>query len=142
MFGKKKFDDAEKSIFADRIALILSVQLVTVPRRAEEITQIEISEGQINRKAIGYIYGFVDCALQHRGMDITDISVGIPILFHVMRKLFPGHEQAYISFLMHDMDDETTVLGMMTGGQEYSEFLRENGTPFGLGRFIWEGRRL
>lgn len=134
MIGKKNaFDDDEKSEFADRLALLLSVQMVVSPAQS-----IEVTKGRINRKAIGYIYGFIDCSLQCRDEDITNISVGLPILYHVMRKLFPGHEQAYIDFLMGHMDDEIVVLGMMAGGQQYNEFIRAEGAPMGLARFILE----
>lgn len=139
MIGKKNaFDDDEKSEFADRLALLLSVQMVVSPAQSIEVTKIEVTKGRINRKAIGYIYGFIDCALQCRDEDITNISVGLPILYHVMQKLFPSHEQAYIDFLMDHMDDEIVVLGMMAGGQQYNEFIRANGAPMGLARFILE----
>jgi hypothetical protein len=141
MFGKKKsLDRAEQSELSDRLSILLSVQLAVSGTRSNEVTKIEVTKGHINRKAIGYIYGFIDCALQFRDQDITDISVGLPILYHVMRNLFPGHEQAYIDFLMYHMEDEVVVLGMMAGGQEYTEFLQANGTVFGLARFIHEGR--
>ena len=108
--------------------------------RAVEVTKIETTKGRINRKAMGYIYGFIDCALQSRGQDITDISLGLPILYHVMRKLFPGHEQGYVDFLMNNMDDEIMVLGMIAGGQQYSDFLRAGEAPWGLSRFIIEAK--
>jgi hypothetical protein len=137
MFGNESaFDKDEKSEFADRISILLSVQLVVSPVRPIEVSKIEVTEGQINRKAIGYIYGFIDCALQCRGEDITNLSVGLPVLHHVMRELFPGHEQAYIDFLMEHMDDEIVVLGMMAGGHQYNEFIRARGSPMGLAQFI------
>jgi hypothetical protein len=141
MFGKKKsLGREEQSELSDRLSVLLSVQLAVSGTRSNEVTKIEVTKGHINRKAIGYIYGFIDCALQFRDQDITDISVGLPILYHVMRNLFPGHEQAYIDFLMYHMEDEVVVVGMMAGGQEYTEFLQANGTVFGLARFIHEGR--
>ena len=125
---------SQKSETANGLALLISIQLI-FPVDCE-ITQIEVKKGEINRKAIGYIYGFIDCALQHRQENITNIDVGLPILYHVFRKVFPGHEQTYIDFLMAQMEDEVTVLGMLAGGQEYSEFLREGKPPFGLSTLI------
>lgn len=127
---------SEKSDLADRLALLLSLQLVFSPGRSVEVSKIETQEGVINRKAIGYIYGFIDCALQCRGEEVTNLELGLPILYHVMHKLFPGNEQAYIDFLMTNMDDEVTVLGMMVGGQEYHEFLHEGRAPLGLSRLV------
>lgn len=102
------------------------------------MSKIERTKGDINQKAIGYVYGFIDSALQCRDEDITNIDVGLPILYHVIRKLFPGNEQGYIDFLMSHMEDELTVLEMMAGGQEYREFLIEKRSPFGLFKLILE----
>lgn len=130
---------SEMSELADRLALILSINLVFPLDGPIEVSKIERRKGDINRKAIGYVYGFVDSALQCREEDITNLDVGLPILYHVIRKLFPGNEQAYVDFLMSHMEDEVTVLGMMAGGQEYREFLVEKRSPFGLSRLILEG---
>jgi hypothetical protein len=141
MLGRNNsFGRAEQSELSDRLSILLSVQLAVSGTQSNEVAKIEVTKGLINRKAIGYIYGFIDCALQFRDQDITDISVGLPILYHVMRNLFPGHEQAYIDFLMDQMEDEVVVLGMMAGGQEYNEFIQANGTGFGLAKFIRESR--
>ncbi|MGP8260484.1 MAG: hypothetical protein ACLQM6_11105 [Acidobacteriaceae bacterium] len=148
MFGKKANEtkatltDDQKSELGERLSIMLAVQMV-VPANPVRVTKIEITKGHINRKAIGYIYGFIDCALQCRGEEITNLSVGLPILYHVLRSLFPGHEQAYVDFLMAHMNDEIVVLGMMEGGQQYNEFIHRSdakGMPMGLSRFIFEGK--
>jgi hypothetical protein len=64
---------SQKSETANGLALLISIQLI-FPVDCE-ITQIEVKKGEINRKAIGYIYGFIDCALQHRQENITNIDV-------------------------------------------------------------------
>jgi hypothetical protein len=130
-------DATEKTELADRLAPLLSIQMLG-PTIGTAVTKIEKSAGCINRKAIGYIYGFIDCALQCRGEDISNLDVGLPIVFHAMRKLFPGHEQAYIDFLMSHMEDEVTVLGMMAGGQEYQEFLHDKRASWGLAKILRE----
>lgn len=127
---------SQKSETAAGLALLILVQLVFSVNSG--VTKVEAEKGKFNRKALGYIYGFIDCALQYRQQDITNIDVGLPILYHVFRKLFPGHEQTYIDFLMTHMEDEVTVLGMLAGGQEYSEFLKEGKPPLGLSTFILE----
>ena len=45
------------------IAKMLSIQMMLAPTGPCEVTKIKIRKGEINRKAIGYIYGFVDGAL-------------------------------------------------------------------------------
>jgi hypothetical protein len=133
-------NEAQTTDLIDRIVLILSIQLLVAPCQARDVTTIEQQEGAINRKAIGYVYGFIDSALQARNEDITDLDKGLPILYHVLRNLFPSREQAYIDFLMLNMDDQSTVLGLLAGGQEYNNFIRDGKEPFGLAKFIFEGR--
>jgi hypothetical protein len=138
--GKKTFDKVAISQLTDSLSIVLLVQLTVAGVGSVEASKIEIKKGCINRKAIGYIYGFIDCALQCRGEDITNLDVGLPSVFHVMRKLFPGHEQTYIDYLMSHMEDEVVVLGMMAGGQEYYEFLHNGRSPLELAKFIRESR--
>lgn len=130
------FDDERKSKFVDAISGMLSVQMAVVGDRS-----IEDSSGRINRKAIGYIYGFVDCALRSIGQDMADVSVGVPITYQVLRHLFPGHEQEYTRFLIHHVEDKDVVLGMMAGGQEYADFNKPTSrrVPMGLAKLILKG---
>ena len=58
---------------------MLEVQLTVVGSAG-----IETADGQINRRAIGYIYGFVDGALRTIGQDMGDVSIGVPIVFQVL----------------------------------------------------------
>ncbi len=124
MFGftKKKsattstLDDERKNRITQALAKMLTIQMYLAPVGDIEVTPIEVRRGRINGKALGYIYGFVDSALRCIGEDISNVSVGVPILYQVLRSLFPGHEQAYTEFLIDHMDDEIVVLGMMTGG--------------------------
>jgi hypothetical protein len=137
MFGRKKvFDDNEKSKFVEAIADMLAIQMTVATGRS-----IESAEGRINRKAIGYIYGFIDCALRSIGQDMSDVSVGVPITYQILQHLFPRHEQAYTSFLIDHLNDEVVVLGMMAGGQQYADFNKPDakGSPMGLARLILEG---
>jgi hypothetical protein len=138
-FGKKKtFDDTRKDGFAEGLAGLLECQLVVVPGNS-----LNDAKGQINRKAIGYVYGYVDCALRCMGQDMSDVSVGVPILFQVFRRLFPGNEETYTSFLIEHIHDPVITLGMMTGGQQYVDFIKpgRKGVPMGLARFLLDGLR-
>lgn len=54
---------SEKSEVAERLALLLSIQLVFPLNNQIEVSKVEKKKGEINRKAIGYIYGFIDSAL-------------------------------------------------------------------------------
>jgi hypothetical protein len=141
---QSKLTEDEKGALADLLAEMLSVQMRATthfaPVQPEEVTRIEIVEGKINRKAIGYIYGFIDAALRTYGENMANLPVGVPVVFHVLRKLFPGHEQAYTEFLVNHINDEAmVVLGVMAGGQQYLDFVAKpgaKGAPMGFARSI------
>lgn len=134
--GKNAIDNEKKSKLADALSDMLATQM------AVAVGTIADAEGHINRKAIGYIYGFIDCALHSIGQYMSDVSVGVPVTYQVLRHLFPGHEQAYASFLIEHLKDDVVMLGMMAGGQQYTDFIIKpgaQGVPMGLARFIIEG---
>jgi hypothetical protein len=149
MFLKEEnnaFDDEQKSAFVTLISEMLEIQLSAIELLADKqmVTgkpSIEDSRGRINRKAIGYIYGFIDCALQCAGQNMSDVSIGVPITYQVLRHLFPGREDAYIKFIFDHLKDERMALGMMKGGQQYADYSKPDrpGAPMGLTRFILEG---
>jgi hypothetical protein len=68
------------------------------------------------------------------------VTVGPPILYHVLRSLFPGCERDYMEFLMNHEDDQVVMLGKMTGGQQFFDFNKQGakGAPMGFARFIVE----
>lgn len=141
MFGffKKKqiFDDAKKVQFVDSISSTLEMQ-ITVSGGCS----IEDSDGNLNRKAIGYIYGFIDAALGSIGQDMSNVSVGIPITYHVLNRLFPGRGEDYIEYLRNNIGkDEVLMFGTMTGGQQYTDSIKpgHKGVPMKFGIFLVEG---
>lgn len=145
--GKKKDkasserNEDPRTIVAKALADLLGVQMALAPVGEFEVSRIEVKRGHINRKAIGYIYGFIDGALQCRGEDIANGDLGPPILYSVLQTLFPGHERAYMAFLMEHEDDELVMIGKMAGGQQFFEFHKQQergGTfaPMGFSRFI------
>jgi hypothetical protein len=149
MFLKKKnntFDDEQKAAFVILISEMLETQLSAVDVMVEKHMvsgkpSIEDSRGRINRKAIGYIYGFIDCALQCGGQNMSDVSIGIPLTYQVLRHLFPGREDAYMKVIIDHLKDESVDLGMMKGGQQYADYSKpeKEGAPMGLARFVIEG---
>lgn len=141
MFFRKKtksLDDGQRQKIAEAIAGLLEVQLTVVGERRS----IEDGAGTLNRQAIGYIRGYTACVLRSRGFDDSDPSISVPILFQVLKRLFPGREVAYMKFLVDHLNDEMVILGDTTGGQQFAEFMkpeRQGDVPMGLARFILEG---
>ena len=130
--------DAEIEASVKNIATVLGVSMnVSGPR-------IEDANGQFNRKALGYVYGFVDAALRYRGIDMADASVGVQFLYLVFNRLFKDNNRAraYTDFLIQNAaNDPTVMLGVMHGGQQYIDWRNSGGekAPMGFGRFILEG---
>lgn len=75
---------------------------------------------------------------------MSDVEIGPPITFHVLRKLFPdrGADDArrYMEFLIHNMRDQVVAMGMMVGGQQFLDYFNKkfDGVAMGLARFILE----
>ena len=138
LFGRKKhFDDAGKSQFATTIAQMLEIQIMMAGNAS-----IEDEKGQPKRKAIGYVYGYIDAALRKIGQDMSDMSIGVPITFQVIRKLWPDHVNEYMDFLAKNINtDELLMIGIMHGGQQYFDYSKPgaSGAPMGLARFMIEG---
>jgi hypothetical protein len=135
-------DDKMKSDLANAIASLLGIQLLLLP---PEYKRIEGDGGHVYRKSIGYVYGYIDAFLRMRGYDMSDNEIGVPITFHVLRKLFPEHDPVrYVEFLAASLQDETVHLGMMHGGQLCIDYSKPEaqGAPMGLFRFILEDSAL
>jgi hypothetical protein len=141
MFEKRKpdFGDDEKSQFIEAIVGVLEVQLILVRSRS-----LVSDKGVVNRKAVGYIYGFIDAALNRIGQDIKDKSVSVPIVYQVIRNLFPCEEEKCTQFLIDNVgQDDTVLLGVMCGGQQYTDFMHpdKKTPPMGLSRYLLQEQR-
>ena len=129
------FDDAAKQKFLEAVSSLLQVQLILVGEQ-----QLKLTTSNIRPEALGYVYGFVDAALRACGQDMTDVTVGVPLTFQVLRKLFPGREEQYLRFLIdHVSRDPLVLLGASKGGQQYVDFSTGKlSAPMGLARYLLE----
>jgi hypothetical protein len=134
LFGNKsEFDDEVKSKFVTLMSDILKIQ--TIPTGGKSTKD---ERDNLKRKALGYVYGFIDAALQVRGQDM-DVSVGVPITFQVIRMLWPDHVNECMDYLIKNIkSDPLLQAGVMHGGQQYLDFHNHNRHPFGLGIFLIE----
>ena len=160
---KSPVDDAWKEKFVEIIATMLEQQkIVAGDVSSEEPTDphlialrqevllrfgkggasIEDEHGHPKRKALGYVYGFIDAAVRAKGLDMADVSIGVPITYQVIRKLWPDKVNVYMDFLIKNMHSDALIaVGMMRGGQQYLDRLKPGaaGVPMGLAIFITEG---
>jgi hypothetical protein len=104
---------------------------------------IKDGQGNLKRKALGYVYGFTDAALRVRGYDMADVSVGVPITFQIIRRLWPDHVNECMDYLINNISKDALLMaGIMRGGQQFVDFSRKPdgpGVPTGLGIFLLEG---
>jgi hypothetical protein len=137
MFGRKnKFDDEAKSKLLTVVVNVLTIQ-TTPAGRAQSIKD---EQGNLKRKALGYVYGFVDAALRVWGQDMADVSVGVPITFQVIRRLWPDHVNECMDYLVKNISKDALLMtGVMRGGQQYLDWRNHKRTPMGLGVFLIEG---
>jgi hypothetical protein len=136
---KDRFDDVAKLQFATMIAEMLQLQMIVA---ADE--SIEDGQGHLKRKALGYVYGYIDAALRTKGHDMADMSIGVPITFQVIRRLWPDHVNECMDFLAKNLQSDTLMnAGIMHGGQQFLDYSKPGaaGVPMGLARFMIEGDR-
>lgn len=137
-FGKKnRFDDAAKIQFAKSIAEMLKIQTMVAAGKS-----IEDDQGHLKRKALGYVYGYIDAALRVKGHDMADMSIGVPITFHVIRRLWPGNVDECMDFLANNIKTDMLMnAAIMHGGQQFLDYSKPgaSGVPMGLARFLVQG---
>jgi hypothetical protein len=115
---KNSWDDAKKLKFATAIAGMMERQLLVAGNAS-----IEDEQGYPKRKALGYVYGYIDASLRLKGQDIKDMSIGPPIIYQVIRKLWPQRVNEYMDFLAKNLvSDELMHVGIMHGVQQCLDY--------------------
>jgi hypothetical protein len=138
MFGlfmkRKSFGDDKKQKFAEAISDMLKIQLAVAKGYS-----IADGQGNVNVRALGYIYGFIDGALRTIGQDMSDLSIGVPVTFQVLSHLFGSQDASkYIQHLVDNVNSDPVMMsGIMSGGQQYIEFHNKKlSAPMGLARIL------
>jgi hypothetical protein len=128
------FDESQQATFVTAISIMLMAQRACAGSKAS----MEDAEGNINRQAMGYIYGYIYAALQTIGQDMADTSVGVPVTHLILAELFPDKADSYTAFLLNNVGRDPAVNeGVMTGGSQYIEFNKANrGTAMGFARYL------
>jgi hypothetical protein len=128
----KQLSEAEMLDFAKLIAAPLQAQLMLAGN-----CSIVSSAGTPNPRAVGYVYGWTDAFLRVRGWDMADINIGVPVLFHALRHLWPGEQDTLMYYLIRHLTDSEVRAAMMHGGQQYLDWRnRKLPTPAGLAKCI------
>jgi hypothetical protein len=133
LFGKPKCpSDSEMQSFAELISKPLELQLGLAAKMLTAGRSNDPSLINPNPRALGYVYGWSDAFLRVRGWDMANTSVGVPVLFQVFRRLWPGQEGQLINFVTDHLRDSSMMAGMMHGGQQYLDWKNQKLSPTGL----------
>src|SRR5690348_12251246 len=89
---------------------------------------VEDATGNLNKKALGYIYGFTDAALQSRDLSI-DHEYGGATLVEIYNQLWPGKGGNYYKYLVDHIQDADIIGGIAYGGQELCDWQNDNQPP-------------
>ena len=135
IFGKpKRPTEAEMLSFAELIARPLNHQLDLAADMFGQGRRLDP-----NPRALGYVYGWTDAFLRVRGWDMADKAVGVPVLFHSLRRLWPGQEGTLLPYTADHLSDSPVMAGMMYGGQQYLDWQNKKlSAPTGLVRCLGE----
>jgi hypothetical protein len=130
------FDEAKKLELANAIAKVLEIQIRLASDLAGKKPTIDDRYGFPSRLAIGYVYEYIDASLRVRGQDMSDVTVGMPVAFHVFRKLSPNHASKCVQFLSKTIGKDPEVMaGVQSGGQDYLDFRNGKKIREGLPEF-------
>src|SRR5205807_5275101 len=112
----------------EAVAGMLEIQMAASGR--------QVLDPLIERRALGYVYGFIDAALRSIGQEMSDVSLGVPVAFHVLRRVFAGKEDFYLQTLIDNVSSDPVMMaGVVHGGQQYADFqLGKLQAPMGLAR--------
>jgi hypothetical protein len=141
LFSKKKIlDDAAKLALAEDIA----IQLITQTKAAGPRAAIDDSNGNPKRGPLGYVYGYIEASLRTNGHNVTDTSIGAPIAYHVLRRLWPDRVNDCMRVLFNNLSTDRQMLAAMKyGGKQCLDYRRQGGSdvPTGLAHLLIEGAK-
>lgn len=130
-----EFDMTELPSYARGVATLLKIQST-----AAGSTPIVQRNGNANLKAVGYIYGVADAALQIIGQDMSDESIGVPFACEVYEGFSPAHVETCMQLILQKAGKDAAMTeGMMAGGKEFLAFANSGGNgrmPLTLSKFL------
>jgi hypothetical protein len=132
-------EDREKSFkeTADFVYELLVLQ--TVILRDDQIFLCK--DKNVNSKALGYVFGFLDAFLQVKGLDIRN-SEGQPIMLYLLSRLVPKEVEStgsYVIYLQSHMRDDPDVLnGVQLGGKQALDFINKKAPIMGFAKSLLE----
>ena len=113
---------------ADIAVGLLNVQRSFIDRDKFVITD---KVGNVNGKALGYVFGMLEALLQHANLDIRGIE-GEAALHSVIARMFPaevGNVGTYVDRLKNIQSEPEIMNGVTLGGKQATDWLRHKTPP-------------
>lgn len=118
-------DQALKERYA-KAALILAdllrIQEVFIPSGKAAL----VEQGRVNAKALGYIYGLADCALQIGKMDIGS-NWGLGLLMSLIVEFDDANGDMLWQYLQKPADEDALMEGVSLGFDDYAVWAKSGG---------------
>ena len=130
MSEERELSDAEKLEIVGVIADLLGFQLAFADDQTIE-DPAGSPQAQSTRLCIRIDRRSPSCEGAGR---MADISIGVPITFQVIRRLWPAHVNKIMDYLVNNIGtDPLMMTGVMLGGQQYLDFVKHgsDSTPLG-----------
>ena len=87
---------------------------------------LEDKDGHPNGAALGYMFGFVDCALRAAALDIRDTH-GRAMMLALLNEFAPGRAGRYYDFLVRAKGHTSVIIGIALGGNEHRDWINSKG---------------
>jgi hypothetical protein len=118
-------DEALKERY--RNAMPLLAELLHMQRVFTEEVKLVRDTGQVNAKALGYIYGLCDAAFQIGGLDIGS-EYGLGVLMALIMEFDEPNADMLWEYLKHPSDEQALMDGVGVGSEDYRSFVKGKGS--------------
>ena len=104
------------------LAELLRIQEVFIPSGKAVL----VDQGRVNAKALGYIYGLADCALQIGKMDIGS-KWGLGLLMSLIVEFDDANGDMLWEYLQKPLDEKALMEGVSLGFDDYAVWAKSGG---------------
>lgn len=117
-------EDDLKEKYAKAFPLLLELLHIGAVFIGDRVVLVD--EGRVNAKALGYIYGLADCALQFGRMDIAS-TYGLGLLMGLIMEFDEPNADMLFNYLKAPLDETSLMEGVSLGFDDYEVFARSGG---------------
>jgi hypothetical protein len=109
-----------------RNAMPLLVELLRMQRLFTGEVKLVSDSGQVNARALGYIYGLADAAFQIGGLDSRS-QYGLGVVMALIAEFDEPRADMLWNYLKHPDDEQALMDGASLGFDDYRQFDKSKG---------------